>query len=98
CESFLRRHPMHRTMARQRFATVAVLLLASSAGYPVLRGAGTAKGEVRVTSSWPSYGNDAGGMRYAELTQVTPQNVSALKQAWVYSTRDKSKCGSSKVA
>ena len=31
---------------------------------------------------WEHYGNDAGGMRYARLTQIGPKNVSKLKLAW----------------
>ncbi len=35
---------------------------------------------------WHHYGNDLGGMRYSPLDQITPANVSGLKQAWVYRT------------
>ena len=35
---------------------------------------------------WPQYGNDKGGQRYAEIDQVTPQNVNQLKVAWTYRT------------
>ena len=35
---------------------------------------------------WPSYGNDIGNSRYANLDQITPANVSQLKQAWVFHT------------
>lgn len=33
---------------------------------------------------WRSYGRDAGGSRYAPLTQITRDNVDRLAQAWVY--------------
>jgi quinoprotein glucose dehydrogenase len=39
-------------------------------------------------TGWPYYGGDAGGMRYSRLTQVTPQNVSKLKVAWIFHTGD----------
>lgn len=37
---------------------------------------------------WPAYGNDPGGARHSQATQITPENVSKLKVAWSYSTRD----------
>jgi quinoprotein glucose dehydrogenase len=37
---------------------------------------------------WPFYGHDAGGMRYSPLDQINRQNVSQLKRAWVFHTRD----------
>src|SRR5438477_3311366 len=36
------------------------------------------------SKEWPTYGHDAGGMRYSPLTQITPANVAQLKVAWVY--------------
>ncbi|HXR89666.1 MAG TPA: pyrroloquinoline quinone-dependent dehydrogenase [Steroidobacteraceae bacterium] len=33
---------------------------------------------------WLNYGRDAGGTRYAPLTQITPANVGQLKLAWSY--------------
>jgi quinoprotein glucose dehydrogenase len=37
---------------------------------------------------WPAYGNDPGGTRYSDAGQITPENVSGLKQVWSYATRD----------
>src|SRR5579863_5958742 len=37
---------------------------------------------------WQYYGGDAGGQRYSAAAQITPANVSSLKVAWMYSTRD----------
>lgn len=37
---------------------------------------------------WPSYGNDPGGMRYSGATQMNRDNVTQLKQAWVFHTDD----------
>ena len=37
-----------------------------------------------VASEWPTYGHDAGGLRFSPLAQVTPANVDQLKVAWVY--------------
>jgi quinoprotein glucose dehydrogenase len=39
------------------------------------------------SKEWPTYGHDAGGMRFSPLTELTPSNVSQLKQAWVYHMR-----------
>jgi quinoprotein glucose dehydrogenase len=35
-------------------------------------------------AGWEAWGGDPGGSRYSPLTQITPQNVSALKPAWTY--------------
>jgi quinohemoprotein ethanol dehydrogenase len=35
---------------------------------------------------WSNYGNDAGNMRYANIDQITPANVSQLKPAWTFHT------------
>jgi quinoprotein glucose dehydrogenase len=36
------------------------------------------------SKEWPTYGHDAGGMRFSPLKELTPENVSKLKVAWVY--------------
>ena len=36
------------------------------------------------TTDWPAVGGDIGGMKYSPLDQITPANVSKLKQAWEY--------------
>ena len=36
------------------------------------------------TAGWETWGGDAGGSRYSPLTQITPDNVWALKPAWTY--------------
>jgi quinoprotein glucose dehydrogenase len=35
---------------------------------------------------WPAYGGDQGGQRHSSATQITPANVTDLRQAWSYST------------
>jgi quinoprotein glucose dehydrogenase len=37
---------------------------------------------------WPNVGNDAGGMRYSDLTQINRENVAQLKPAWTFHTRE----------
>jgi quinoprotein glucose dehydrogenase len=38
-------------------------------------------------ADWPTYGHDAGGMRYSPLDQIKPANVSSLQVAWTYHMR-----------
>lgn len=38
-------------------------------------------------TDWPTYGHDAGGMRYSPLKQIDTSNVSELKRVWSYSMR-----------
>lgn len=35
---------------------------------------------------WSQYGGDQGGQRHSAATQITPANVTGLRQAWSYST------------
>lgn len=37
-----------------------------------------------ASKEWPTYGHDAGGMRFSPLAQITPANVGKLKPAWTY--------------
>ena len=36
---------------------------------------------------WPVYGGDLANTRYSSADQINAQNVSKLRQAWVYDTR-----------
>lgn len=38
----------------------------------------------QTAGDWPTVGNDPGGMKYSQLTQITPANVATLEQAWTY--------------
>src|SRR5437762_6094581 len=44
----------------------------------------TAPANYAASREWPTYGHDAGGMRFSPLTQLTPANVARLEVAWVY--------------
>jgi quinoprotein glucose dehydrogenase len=69
------------------------LVLVPGVSYPLLSVAPQQNQQTpqpRRTSSWPSYGNDPGGMRYSTLSQITPDNVARLKIAWTYRSGDKS--------
>lgn len=37
-------------------------------------------------TEWKVWGNDEGGSRFADATQITPANVGALQVAWTYAT------------
>ena len=39
-------------------------------------------------TDWRHYGNEAGGSRFADATQITPANVGGLELAWSYRTGD----------
>jgi len=39
------------------------------------------------SKEWPTYGHDAGAMRFSPLTQITPANVTTLDVAWTYHMR-----------
>src|SRR5437899_4649652 len=62
--------------------TVAVAFLS----LPVILGLVDAP-KTPAADEWPTYGHDAGGMRFSPLTQITPANVSQLKLAWTYHMR-----------
>lgn len=38
-------------------------------------------------TQWSTYGHDKGQMRYSAATQITPENVAHLQQAWIYRLR-----------
>ena len=42
---------------------------------------------VAPEDEWQTYGHDRGAMRFSPLKQITPENVSRLKVAWVYHMR-----------
>src|SRR5688572_3666735 len=37
---------------------------------------------------WPVYGGSTDNIRYSQLSQITPANVSRLQVAWTYETKD----------
>ncbi|GAC1683764.1 MAG: glucose/quinate/shikimate family membrane-bound PQQ-dependent dehydrogenase [Candidatus Acidiferrum sp.] len=75
-----------------RLVSVYLLILACAVGLiaqTLERAPATQSNSSAVQSDdWPSYGHDAGGMRYSPLTQITRNNVSQLKVAWTFHTGD----------
>ena len=47
---------------------------------------GVAIGAWAADGGWSAYGGDAGGTRYSALKQITRENVSKLRQVWIYHT------------
>ncbi|HUO02860.1 MAG TPA: pyrroloquinoline quinone-dependent dehydrogenase [Rhizomicrobium sp.] len=45
------------------------------------------------TREWPTYGHDAGGMRFSPLAQITPANVANLQPAWTYHLKPEGAAG-----
>ncbi len=41
----------------------------------------------KLRDDWPSYNGDYTGRRYSSLTQITPENVHALRAQWVFHSR-----------
>ena len=66
-------------MDRAQVAFIAVVLAGALAGLPPRAEAG---------EGWLHYGGDAGGTRHSAAAEITPENVSALREAWTYRTGD----------
>lgn len=47
-----------------------------------------AEGPPFAASPWPQYGGTAAGTRYADVSQITPANVTHLAEAWRFRTGD----------
>ena len=45
-------------------------------------------GQPHSVLAWQFYGNDEGGSKFSPLSQITPENVAELKEAWTYHTGD----------
>jgi quinoprotein glucose dehydrogenase len=41
-----------------------------------------------AATDWPTYGGGYGAQRFSDLSQIAPENVSQLKQVWVFHTGD----------
>ena len=65
-----------------------ILTLAAVLALAVVLRVGAQSLDRGAIDGWPVYGHDPGGMRYSPLTQISRQNVSRLKIAWVSHTGD----------
>ena len=76
---------MENKMRTARFLP-ARILRAAALGSASAWCAATVFAQTKADSGWPSYGNDAGGMRYSPAVQINRGNVAMLKVAWTYRT------------
>jgi quinoprotein glucose dehydrogenase len=74
-------------MRRSMFGVVTGGLLVSAIAGGYSLGAQAPSAPSDAAREWPTYGHDAGGMRFSPLTQVTPANVDQLKVVWTYHMR-----------
>ena len=77
-------------------ATLLVVLPASALAYlnRTEIGSGVVPPSVATSGEWPSYGNDQGGSRFSDLTQINTSNIAQLQLAWQYRTGvDRSELG-----
>jgi len=69
------------------------LMLALMASTAILIGAAADAQTAPDAKEWPTYGHDAGGMRFSPLTQITPANVADLQPAWTYHMKPQGAAG-----
>ena len=65
---------------RRRLVIAAVCAVTAAAWIP--RAAGQVPGA--AAGDWPMYNRDLAGTRHSPLTQITPENVGDLREAWSY--------------
>ena len=73
---------VHASNSRALIWLLAISLITIGAAVP--RSAAQEKEQENL--NWPYYGNDPGNMRYQNVDQINPANVSRLKPAWVFHT------------
>jgi len=73
---------VHGSNSRALIWLLAISLITIGAAVP--RSAAQEKEQENL--NWPYYGNDPGNMRYQNVDQINPANVSRLKPAWVFHT------------
>jgi alcohol dehydrogenase (cytochrome c) len=75
---------INKALGASRLFVLALTFLAS--GRILAQGLDPATIANPPADSWPSYHGDYSGKRHSRLTQITPQNVSALGLAWAFQT------------
>ncbi|MFB3923966.1 MAG: pyrroloquinoline quinone-dependent dehydrogenase [Terriglobia bacterium] len=74
---------------RAWYSTAAIFALLSGLALVVTIAARPADSTAKQDSGeWRFYGGDAGGAKYSPLEQINRQNVTRLREAWVYDTAD----------
>src|SRR5678815_117528 len=73
------------TLRNAVYATVAISLTGVGILYAQSKPAPALTPEKYAASTeWPTFGHDAGGMRFSPLKEITPANVGSLEVAWTY--------------
>ena len=80
----MKRHPL------RFFASAFCLLILNACSVPPT---GQAIDYSGPTADWQAYAAAPGGGRFSAATQITPENVGRLEQAWVYRTGDMRRAG-----
>jgi quinoprotein glucose dehydrogenase len=75
-------------MAAAAKVALSLLLLGACELEPELPPNSSTAPRARITSEWPAYGGDPGGLRYAPLDEIRPDNVARLEVAWSYRLGD----------
>ena len=75
-------------LAHAAASALAALILAAGCSQDFVDRGVAGPAAPRRASEWPSYGNDAGGSRYAPLAAITRENVAGLEVAWTHHTGD----------
>jgi quinoprotein glucose dehydrogenase len=71
-------------MAAAARLALSLLALGACGLEPELPPNASAAPRARVATEWPAYGGDPGGLRYAPLDEIRPDNVAKLEIAWAY--------------
>jgi len=71
-------------MGRIYLASLIALIMGCSASLP----SGLPKVGSGKAAGWPAYGATPGGTHFSSATQITPENVAWLEQAWVHNSGD----------
>src|SRR5437868_2094175 len=69
------------------YSTLAISIFGAALVYAQAKpspSAGPTPDKYAASTEWPTYGHDAGGMRFSPLKEVTPANVNTLEVAWTY--------------
>ncbi|WP_411280496.1 pyrroloquinoline quinone-dependent dehydrogenase [Gemmatimonas sp.] len=71
---------------RRRRIVVAGLVVGLGAVPLLAQSTGRATRAALAATEWPAYGGDAGGSRYAPISQINRRNVAQLREAWRFTT------------
>ena len=73
--------------SRQEISPTCWSFFAACESWQRARRAACRQRSIDAENEWRTYGHDRGALRFSPLNQITPQNVTRLKVAWVYHMR-----------